>query len=348
MAHGLEIDEATGRVAYAEARDLTQVGDRQVAWHKLGTSVEGAMTAEDALEKSFLSGWDLRTVADVALVEGRHIPTPGKSRVIRTSPFTGRPEVLGHVSGTYEIISNEEGFAFLDVFGDIGGAKFETAGSINNGSRVFVTMRMPEQLLIGGMDPVETYVLFTTTHDGNGSAEGLIVPNRVVCRNTLNMAMGNAIRRVRIRHTKNAVERMQQAAEVLSATNGYVGSIKAASERLAAMRMSLPEVDAFLEQLFPVRVEDGKEPEKAAVTVAETKRQDIRALVQNSPTIQDEYRLTGWGVLNAVAEQFDWFSVVRGADDETARDARRAYRSTIADDGSHFKTKAMKLLLSAA
>lgn len=328
MAHDIETDELTGTSAFFSAREP--------AWHSLGTVTPEALTAQDALATAHMNDWNVRLVPDVALVEGEFYATAGMSRTVRTNPFTGQPEVMGWVSDNYGIVSNEDGFAFLDTFGEIGGAKFETAGSLGNGSRVFMTMRMPTELLIGNMDPVETYVMFTTTHDGNGSAEGLIVPNRVVCRNTLDLAMGKAIRRVRIRHTRNAVERMQQAAEVLAATENYVGSFKAACERLIAQKLTLTDVDAFLAQLFPTASDS-----KTAVTQATNKRDEVRALVLKSPTIDDEFRMTGWGVLNAAAEYQDWFGPVRGADDPGQR---RAYRSTIGTDGSDFKTKAVKLL----
>lgn len=339
MSHDLEIDEKTGEAAFFAARDLNQSGERQLPWHKLGVVTDGALDAATALSTARLNDWNVRLVPDVAVIEGGFYTTEGASRVVRTNPFTGAPQVLSWVSDSYSIVQNEDMFAFLDTFGELGGAKFETAGSLSDGRRVFVTMRMPQELLVAGMDPVETYILFTSTHDGNGSAEGLIVPNRVVCRNTLDLAMGNQIRRVRIRHTGQAVNRLQQAAEILSATEGYVGSFKKACEHLAAQKMVMREVDAFLEQLFPLE----SSPSKQAVTQAANKREAVRALVKNSNTIQDEFRMTGWGVLNAAVEWYDFMSPVRGAEDD---DARRAYRTTIGSEGSDFKSKARKLLLA--
>lgn len=330
MAHELEIDEITGDAAFYSARE--------VAWHRLGTVTPEALTAQDALTTAHLDNWNVRLVPDVALVEGEFVASAGRSRTVRTHPFTGSPDVLGWVSDDYGIISNEEAFAFLDAFQGESGGTFETAGSIFNGKRVFVTIRMPEDLKVAG-DPVETYILFTTTHDGSGPAEALIVPNRVVCSNTLNLAMRGALSRVKVRHTRNAVERMQQAAEVLTATEGYVGSFKAAMERLTTQKLSMADVDLFLEQLFPT----DSSPAKAALTQAQNKRNEVRALVLHSPTIQDEFRLTGWGVLNAAAEQYDWFSQVRGADDPNIR---RAIRSTFGAEGATFKNKALKILAS--
>lgn len=315
---------------------------REVAWHGLGTVTPTAMTAEDALSLAHLADWNMRHEPFVGCVGGEFIADTGRSFIVRDNPFDKSPNILGVTSPAYGIVSNEQACAFLDMFGDLGGAKFETAGSIEDGRRIFVTMRMPGELLVAGMDPVETYVMFTTTHDGSGSAEGLVIPNRVVCRNTLDLAMGRAKRRVRIRHTRNAAQRMQQAAELLSETEGYVGSFKASCERLAALKVSLSEVDAFLAELFPANEAPGAS--KASVTRAKNRRAAVRLLVTDSPTIQDEFRLTGWGVVNAVAEWQDWFAPVRGG--ETAAAKRRAIRSNIGDEGSKFKTKAAKLLLS--
>lgn len=331
MSDNIEVDELTGQAAFFSARE--------VAWHQLGTVTPDAVTAEEALRVSYLGGWDVRLVPDVAFVEDTIIEVPGRARTVRTNPFNGKPEVMGNVSDGYTVVQNEEAFAVLDAIGQEGGAKFETAGSLTDGT-VFVTMRMPEALLVGNMDPVETYILVTTTHNGNGSTQALIVPNRVVCRNTLDLAVRGAHRKVAIRHTTNAIQRMQVAAEVLAGVDGYVSQIKQISERLLNKQMGLSEVDAFLEKLFPLATSAAK----ATVTTTTNKRNDVRALVMKSPTIDDEIRFTGWGVLNAVAEQVDWFSAVRGADDESAR---RAIRSNFESAGSDFKTKALNLILAA-
>jgi phage/plasmid-like protein (TIGR03299 family) len=309
---------------------------REVPWHKLGTVTTGALSAEEALETAKMSGWDIRRRPFNAMVEDKLVSRKDRALVVRTSPFTGEPEVLGVTSPKYGIVSNEAAFAFLDTFGEMGGAKFETAGSLDEGRRVFVTMRLPEDVLVGGVDRVETYLLATTAHDGSRPFEGMIVPNRVVCKNTLDFAIGGALRKVRIRHNRNAEERMQQAAELLATTQGYVQSFAACMERLAAQALNRQAVDELLEQLFPAK----ESPQ--AKNQAEAKRTQVRNLLYTSPTIQEEVRLTGWGFVNAAAEWADWFSPTR-ADDPAYR---RAVRGTLEDDGSNFKTKAMTLALA--
>lgn len=309
---------------------------REVPWHKLGTVTTGALTAEDALDAAKMSGWDIRRRPFNAMVEDKLVSRKDLSLVVRTSPFTREPEVLGVTSTKYGIVSNEAAFAFLDTFGEMGGAKFETAGSLDGGRRVFVTMRLPEEIMVGGVDPVEIYLLATTSHDRSKPFEGMIVPNRVVCRNTLDFAIQGALRKVRIRHNRNAEERMQQAADLLAATQGYVQSFAAAMERLTAQALTRRAVEDLLEQLFPAK------DSPQAKTLADTRRTQVRSLLYTSPTIQDDVRMTGWGFVNAAAEWADWFSPTRAEDE----DYRRALRGTLEDDGSNFKTKAMALALA--
>lgn len=333
MSHALE-------TALTEQGELLAafVSAREVPWHKLGTVTDGAMTAQEALELSRLAGWNLRHTPFVGYVEDEYVKRPDRSFIVRTHPFSGLPDILGITSPKYGIVSNEDSFAFLDVFGEMGGAKFETAGSILLGRRVFVTMRLPEELQIAGMDAVETYVLATTTHDGSAPFEGMVVPNRVVCRNTLDFAMKGAIRKVRIRHTSNVTERMEEAAKLLAATEGYITSFKAAAERLAATRLEPGDVDELLEQLFALPSQAGKRKRDQV----QERRDAVAALLVRSPTIQDELRMTGWGFVNAAAEWADWFAPVRSDDPEL----RRAQRTTFEDAASAFKTRAMSLVLA--
>lgn len=333
MSHALE-------TARNEQGELVAafVSAREAPWHRLGTVTDGALTAEDALKKAHMANWGLRHSPFVGYVEDEYVKRADRSFVVRTNPFTNLPDILGVTSPKYGIVGNEESFAFLDAFGQIGGAKFETAGSIEDGRRVFVTMRLPQELLVAGMDPVETYVLATTTHDGSAPFEGMIVPNRVVCRNTLDLAMEGALRKIRIRHTSNAVERMEQATQLLAATEGYVTRFKEAVERLAAINLDQGDVDDLLEQLF-------KTPPQATERVkakVEDRRTEVAALLLRSDTIQDEFRRTGWGFVNAAAEWSDWFAPVRS--DEP--DVRRAVRGTFEDAGSLFKSRAAALVLA--
>ena len=148
MAHNIE-QFADGSSAF--------FSNREVAWHKLGTVTDGAQTAQDALKIA-----QLDSVVKVSenyistTVDGQTITLPDRYLTYRNHPKTGL-SALGVVGNRYTPIQNSEAFEFLNHIADESGAVFETAGSLNNGARVFMSMKMPESMkLAGGQDTVDS------------------------------------------------------------------------------------------------------------------------------------------------------------------------------------------------
>jgi len=178
------------------------------AWHRLGTTVAGeAFTAEEAMELGHLGGWGVRKVAltahELTDTGVTSVPAPGFATV-RTNPFTGAAEALGVVGAGYVPLQNEEHAEFLNLLADASGAVFDTAGSLRGGRQVFVTMRLPEGMLVGGQDRVEVNIVALNSHDGSSSFRVLVSPVRVVCANTQTAALGNHLSSWSIRHTRDA------------------------------------------------------------------------------------------------------------------------------------------------
>lgn len=118
-----------------------------------------------------------------------------------TTKEDGTP--LGVVSPKYEVVQNYEGFSFIDTFTNNSGAKIETAGTLNGGRRVFLTAKMPTDLIVeGDNSPIENYIVFHNSHDGSTSVTAVVTPIRVVCRNTLAAALSSA-NKISFKHTKN-------------------------------------------------------------------------------------------------------------------------------------------------
>ena len=132
-----------------------------------------------------LGGWNVRKVALTATEITENgvstIDVPGSFATVRTNPFTGEPAALG--SG-YHPLQNEEHAEFLNHLADESGAIFDTAGSLRGGRQVFVTMRLPKHLNVGGTDRVDLNIAALNSHDGNSAFRLLVTPVRVVCANT--------------------------------------------------------------------------------------------------------------------------------------------------------------------
>jgi phage/plasmid-like protein (TIGR03299 family) len=125
--------------------------------------------------------------------------------------------IFGVVGKDYQIVQNADAFAFFDaIVGGGDGILYETAGAIGQGERIFITAKLPGYIRVGsGDDVTEKYIFLTTSHDGSGSITAAFTPIRVVCQNTLNAALRSATNVLRIRHTANAKQRLEDAHRVM-------------------------------------------------------------------------------------------------------------------------------------
>lgn len=173
---------------------------REKPWHGLGTCVEEAPTSADALR---LAGLDWE-------VKQRNIQVCGGAKIenFKANVRSSDGAVLGVVSDRYQIVQNAEAFSFTDelIGGDV---RYETAGSLQNGKKIWLLARMPVQKIVG--DDVEPYLCFSNTHDGSGSIRVCMTPIRVVCNNTLNLALNSAVRSWSTKHVGDIDHKMQEA-----------------------------------------------------------------------------------------------------------------------------------------
>lgn len=121
---------------------------------------------------------------------------------------------LGIVKERYTPVQNVEAFTFFDNAIGKDKAIWQTAGFFGMGERIFVSAKLPKNILVQG-DPVENYLVFTTSHDGSSGVKILFTPIRVVCENTLNAAIATSSNYVSFRHTKSVHGNLDIASEIL-------------------------------------------------------------------------------------------------------------------------------------
>ena len=152
----------------------TMFSVRETPWHGLGTIVNDAPTSEDALRISEL---DWKVVQDDIFTDSDERITGYKANIRDTDR-----KILGVVSDRYKIVQNTDAFSFTDeLLGQ--GVRYETAGSLQDGRRVWLLARMPKEY-IGGSDEICPYLVFSNSHDGTGAVKVAITPVRVVCNNS--------------------------------------------------------------------------------------------------------------------------------------------------------------------
>ena len=262
--------------------------NRFVPWHGLGTAVEEAPTSADAIR---LAGLDW-TVESKPIFTDSGIEIPGYKA--NTRDLDG--SVLGIVSDRYKIVQNSEAFDFTDsLIGE--GCKYETAGSLLDGRKIFLLARMPERDILG--DQVDPYICFTNNHNGTGAIQVCMTPIRVVCQNTLNLALGQASRKWSTRHIGDMQSKLAEAKYTLQLANDYMDNLAVTADQLAHTKVTEEQVMKILDELFPVSTEDS---DRKKNNVAEVKDQFIKCLHADDIL---KFQNTGWGLVNAAS---DWMS----------------------------------------
>ena len=215
---------------------------RETPWHGLGVRVAEAPDSREALEAAGLNWKVLQE--PVHTKEGAIIP--GYCANVRDQD----QRVLGIVSQRYKIIQNQEAFAFTDELLEEG-VRYETAGSLQGGRKVWLLARLPHEYIITG-DRISPYLVFSNTHDGSGAVKAAITPIRVVCNNTLNLALSTAKRSWSMVHTGNIQGKLKEAQETLLLAQRYMDCLGKEFEALRKKKLSEAQILEYIGQLLPV------------------------------------------------------------------------------------------------
>ena len=215
---------------------------RETPWHGLGTRVSEAPDSQRALIVAGLN-WN---VVQEPVYTGEEERIEGYKVNVRD---TDR-KVLGVVSDRYKIVQNREAFAFTDeLLGE--GVRYETAGSLQNGRKVWMLARMPHEYIISG-ERISPYMVFFNSHDGSGAIKVALTPIRVVCQNTLNLALSTAKRSWSMIHTGNIQGKMQEARDTLFLAETYMDHLGKEFENLRKKKLTDKQVLDFIDLLLPV------------------------------------------------------------------------------------------------
>lgn len=268
MSHMIEVKN--GVASFAEN------GRRERAWHGLGQVVDEPMFVKDALKlchadynvglQPIIAVTDdlLNAIHNGEMIDGsmlRNLFVDGRMATVRTDTNTA----LGLTSDSYGIVQNESAFKFVDMFCS---GKFadrdntpviETCGVLGKGERVFVTAKFPQSIVLDAKrdDLVDMYVVFTTSHDGTGSVRCMCTPVRVVCNNTLNLALEKNIGRIAFRHSSKVMSRLdllnkenaEFAYNALGVAKVYTDGLKECFDHLRNIKLSEKDLDNIIAEI---------------------------------------------------------------------------------------------------
>lgn len=304
-----EIDMTTGRPA------VFVTGEP--AWHKLGRVIDNATTSAEAIGLAGLD-WAVEQWPVTALdpTTGQALPASGHRANVRTDTRS----VLGVVGSGYRVFQNAEAFDFMDALVGDKLAMYQTAGSLKGGRRVWMLARIPKEYRARPEDLIQPYVLLVNSHDGSGALRMIATSIRVVCQNTLNLALSRASQDgqegLSIRHHPSLQQRVIEARQKLGIITARFDQF---DEELHAMLAKLPtgrEVEQYFQNLLPPAQTDRQTKNREAVLAT------FYTGFDNERNATPGVGHTAWGLYNAVSEWADHGRRFRG-DSESARQENR-------------------------
>ena len=327
MAH--ELETQNGKASFASFREP--------AWHGLGTVFTEEKNTAEMLAAANLNNWNVRLVD----VEIPNTLTSDKSYqyVVRTNPTDKtQTDVLGVVGERYVPVQNEELFAFGDNILD-GGGRWETAGAIRGGRVVFGSLALERETVLdptGVADKVKTYLLINTSHDGSIAIQASITPVRVVCANTLNLALGRKGKApkqsFKIRHTQTAEGKIAVARQTLGLANKYMDEFDRMAHAMIQKEITATDFNQIILAAYPKPEKDSK----GAVKKWENKIDTINDIYTGE--FNGMIAGTAWGAFNALTERLDWYRNARGGNNESILAAASGFDATITAEKNRLLT----------
>lgn len=330
MAHNIDMTNDRANIAF--------IGSRNDIWHRLGQEMAPGMTVADWALAAGLN-WTAIKVPAIASLEGSrfdHIDAAERFQRVDGQNFVVRSDnglPLGYVSDRYQPVQPSEVLEWFERYISVDDRfQLDVAGSLKCGQVIWATATYRDPLAIAG-DKHVARVLMSTTFDGSGATINQGTMTRVVCNNTLNVALTDARAVIRTRHnTKFDPARVGK--ELAQIAQGFA-SFKSMGEALAMNEMAKADISNFFKACLDIPF-DVKSDE-----VSTRKLNQFESLGKAyTATVREGTQAgTAWAALNAVTRYVDHDRSVHGDGDE-ARLASAQFGS-----GATLKGKAMELLL---
>lgn len=315
MAHQLFQNEQSGKHSFFSVKEK--------AWHGLGQIVDQYPTSSEALT---FAGLDYEVTKEDLFTatynsDGQLMDHTSKVRSHFATMRRDTGTILGIVGKDYEIVQNKDAFAFFDAIVGGEGIQYETAGALGNGERIFITAKLPGYIKVGNDDLIEKYLFLTTSHDGYGSITAAFTPVRIVCANTLNAALRNHSNAIKIRHTVNAKQRLEQAHQLMGISNNLSVEMEMIFNRWTKIRINDKQIRKLIQSaLVPnkevlTKIQLGNEDECS--TYYKNMCENAFEYAMSNPTQQlDTTKGTVFGAYNTIT---GYFQNIRKYKDDTAK-----------------------------
>lgn len=265
-------------------------------WHGLGTKVDSAQTSAEAIIAAELN-WGVKKEI-MYLKNGNEVPD--SFAVVRED--VGLP--IGVVGNVYTPLQNKEAFSFFDAVVGEKAAMYHTAGALGKGEVVWLLAKLPGYIRTLKDDITEKYLLLTNSHNGSSPVKIMFTPIRVVCQNTLNIALAGNDQIAKIRHCSTMGEKIDYVRETIGIVSAQFSMFEELSNVMAKTQINN---DGLKNYLYDANViPKQKEGEKQS-TRAYNIMEEVSGLFEKGRgSDMKSAKGTVWGAFNAVAEYVDY------------------------------------------
>lgn len=279
---------------------------KEVPWHKKGVKLDHLANSAEAIKVAGLE-WEVEKRKiyyesyEKAEAGSKYVEIKDKFSVVRKD----NNEALGIVGDVYEPLQNKHAFKFFDDVMGAADAFYETAGALGKGERVWLLAKLPNYIVVKGNDIVEKYLLLTNSHDGSASINVLLTPIRVVCQNTLNIALGGARNAdiAKIRHCSTIKNKIEYVRETLGIISAKFSEFEQIAHKLSQKMVNHETVETMLRTvMFGHIPEEQKLKTRAYNIVGEV----LDIFEHGKGNDMPETKHTAWTAFNAVAEYVDY------------------------------------------
>ena len=303
MAHRIHIENGRASMMY--------VGPPP--WHGHGQALDHPATAEEAISAASLD-WEVEKQPLYAGGEGVAYRVDGKFAIVPKHKWgTEECPVFGIVGTDYTPLQNRDAFRFFDPIVGEGAAIYHTAGALGDGERIWILVKLPGSIKVTGQDISEKYLLLSNSHDGESSVQIKFTPIRVVCWNTLTMALSKGPT-IRAAHTRDVHERLKHARLTLRLINDHYAKIEETFKRMAATQMTAARLKEYFTTVFPDPSDSNdKQGQRRAV---QNRDRAVHLFENGRGNRLSGVRGTLWAAYNGVAEFVDYRSTRRTQEEQ--------------------------------
>lgn len=318
------------------------------AWHGCGIPLPPNTSPMEALDAA---GLDFSVEVRPSAYpdgDGGFLIDKEQAVVIRVHPIDKRGGLegqlhnykLGTVSPDYQPIQNHEMANFLEHLMGVGHAVIECAGTFNNGRKVFFLLRLPGELEIHkDGSTIRKYLLLASSHDGKMKMRGFLTPIRVVCQNTMNLALSKGQGEgIAIKHSKQAPIKIEQARHLIFATTKYYDQMAKLFDELAKHNFTNDQMKDLVEQLL---LSQGDSEDAEPGTRCANNRKDMFDLFEKGKG-HESIAGTAYAAINAVIQYVDHVRGTRLTEGSSMADLRA--NAILFGTGARIKEKALTLI----